>query len=238
MIKIQLNDFQRQELENLRFQASSKDSEKALMILLSADGKSVPKIANIVKRNPHTVRDWLKRYKDIGITGLSRKFSPGRPGEKRELVKKHIKEIIKFSPEHYSYTDTVWTVPLIAHDISKEIDIHVSEDTVTRALKNLGYSYKRPSKKPVENEKLSREDKVGLIRKMVSEIEKVITQKDIVIYSLDESHFSNEPYLTRGWFFKRWPPQDTDTKKKRKSHLLWMLESKNKKILLEEVEQL
>jgi transposase len=69
------------------------------MILLSGDGESVPKIANIVKRNPHTVRGWLKRYKDSGITGLSRKFSPGRPGEKRELVKKRIKEIIKFSPE-------------------------------------------------------------------------------------------------------------------------------------------
>ncbi len=121
MIKIQLDESQRQELENLRFQASSKDSEKALMILLSADGESVPKIARIVKRNPHTVRDWLKRYLDSGISGLSRKFSPGRPSDKRELVKKRIKEIINHSPELYGYTDTVWTVPLIAHDISKEL---------------------------------------------------------------------------------------------------------------------
>ncbi len=122
--------------------------------------------------------------------------------------------------------------------LAKNFSIPVSEDTVTRAIKNMGYSYKRPSKKPPESEKRTREEKVGLVRKMVSEIEKVIAQKESVIYALDESHFSSEPYLVRGWFFKRWPPQDTDTEKKRKSHILRMLESKNKKILLEEVEQL
>lgn len=236
MIKIQLTDSQREELERIRFQASSKDSEKALIILLSADGKSVPNIADIVKRNPHTVRDWLKRYIDSGISGLSRKFSPGRPKHKRELVENRIKEIINHSPEQYGYTDTTWTIPLIAHDVAENLKISASEDTVTRALKKLGYSYKRPSKKTPENEKLDRHEKLELVKQMIRKIEQVIDQKDSVIYALDESHFSNEPYLVRGWFLKRWPPQDINTQKTRKSHVLWLLESENKKILLEEVE--
>jgi len=88
MIRIKLDKSQRGELKKLRFQASSKDSEKALMVLLSADGKSAPEIAKIVKRIPHNVRDWLKRYKDKGISGLAIGFSPGRLDNKRELVKK------------------------------------------------------------------------------------------------------------------------------------------------------
>ena len=84
IVKIQLSDKQRKELENFRRQASSKDSEKALMVLMNADGKSAPHIAKLLKRHPHTVRDWLNRYKACGIKGLNRKYSPGRPNEKRK----------------------------------------------------------------------------------------------------------------------------------------------------------
>ena len=54
MIRIQLSQEAREELESFRRQASSKDSEKALMILMNSEGQSVPKIARILKRNPHT----------------------------------------------------------------------------------------------------------------------------------------------------------------------------------------
>ena len=51
-------------------QTSAKDSEKALMALLSNEGKSIPEIALMLKRNQHTIRDWLKRYKTQGIKGM------------------------------------------------------------------------------------------------------------------------------------------------------------------------
>ena len=88
MIKIKLTNEQQLKLENFRKQVSSKDSEKALMVLLSNDGKSVSEIALMLKRNQHTIRDWLKRYGAQGINGLSRNFSPGRPNTMREKIKK------------------------------------------------------------------------------------------------------------------------------------------------------
>jgi len=84
MIKVSINKGQKKELERYRKLASSKDSEKALMILLNSDGLGVIQIAKILKRNPHTIRDWLKRYIASGIKGLDRKYSPGRPDKKRE----------------------------------------------------------------------------------------------------------------------------------------------------------
>lgn len=130
MIRVQVSPEQRLELEKFRRQASSKDSEKALMVLLNADGQSVGAISTMLKRNPHTVRDWLKRYQKNSLAGLSRKYSPGRPDEKRKKVKERIEEIIQRPPIEYGYMDNVWTVPLIAHDIEKELDISVSTDTV------------------------------------------------------------------------------------------------------------
>ncbi len=234
MIRIKLDKDQRVEIEKFRHQASTKDSEKALMVLMNADGKNVSEVSTILRRNPHTVRDWLKRYKKKGLAGLSRKFSPGRPDEKRNAVKSHIKKIISQSPELYGYVDRVWTVPLITHDIKQKLNISISNDTVIRALKDLGYSYKRPSKKMPPTAP-TREEKIVSMKKMLNEIETIIKDKYSVIYALDESHFSTEPYLVQGWFFKRWPPPDMHQQQKRKSHILWMLESKDKKVLLEAI---
>jgi predicted ArsR family transcriptional regulator len=85
MIKIKLTRTDRIKLEKFRYQASSRDSEKALMVLMNADGQSVADISSSLRRNPHTVREWLKRYKAYGLSGLSRKFSPGRPSYSQEL---------------------------------------------------------------------------------------------------------------------------------------------------------
>jgi transposase len=234
MIKVQLTQEQRTELENFRHQASSKDTEKALMVLMSADGRSVGDISTTLKRNPHTVRDWLKRYQKKGLAGLSRKYSPGRPDEKRNKVKERIEEIVPNPPSHYGYMDNVWTVPLIAHDIEKNLNISVSTDTVIRALKNLGYSYKRPSK-TLPLKAPSREEKIAAVEKIVQDVREITQDQESVIYALDESHFSTEPYLVQGWFKKRWPPWNTNFPQKGKSHILWLLESPNTKILLEEI---
>jgi transposase len=234
MIKVQLTQEQRTGLENFRRQASSKDTEKALMVLMSADGRSVGDISATLKRNPHTVRDWLKRYQKKGLAGLSRKYSPGRPDEKRNKVKERIEDIVPNPPSHYGYMDNVWTVPLIAHDIEKKLNISVSTDTVIRALKNLGYSYKRPSK-TLPLKAPSREEKNAAVEKIVQDVREITQDQESVIYALDESHFSTEPYLVQGWFKKRWPPWNTNFPKKGKSHILWLLESPNTKILLEEI---
>ncbi len=119
MIKVYLSAEQRVELETFRRQASSKDSEKALMVLLNAEGLPVPRIAQTLKRNPHTVRDWIKRYKAEGIKGLSRKFLPGRLVTREKGVMQQIETIIGKSSAFYGYQENAWTVPLITYHIEK-----------------------------------------------------------------------------------------------------------------------
>jgi len=235
MIRVQLSDNQRMELKNFRRQASSKDSEKALMVLMNAEGRSVPLIARLLKRHPHTVRDWLKRYKAYGIKGLKREFSPGRPNEKRKKLMEYIETILSDLPTMHGYQENAWTVPLIIHAAKRNLNIEVSKDTVIRALKNMGYTYKRPAK-TVPGTAPSPEEKYAAIRQIVDEIKELIKRKDCEIYALDESHFSTEPYLVQGWFKKRWPPQDSDTLQAGKSHILWLLESYDTKILLEKIQ--
>ncbi len=237
MIKVSITKVQRIELEQFRSLASSKDSEKALMVLLSTEGKTVSEIAKMLKRNPHTIRDWLKRYNAAGLKGLCRKYSPGRPDEKRTKLKAHIREVLGDSPVDHGYQDHVWSVPLIVHDAAVKLDLSVSGDTVTRALNDMGYSYKRPTK-AVPARAPDKKEKAERVKSMVEEIKDIISRGETEIYALDESHFSTEPYLVRGWFKKRWPPQNRDKLQEGKSHILWMLKSGNKEILLEEIKTL
>ena len=237
VIKIILTSEEQKELERFRSQASSKDSEKALMVLLNSEGKSPVAISRSLKRNPHTVRHWLKQYQRKGIPGLSRRYSPGRPTTKRDAVKERLNEIISSPPQSFGYMDSVWTVPLIAFDVSQNLSGPVSTGTVTRALKEMGYTYKRPSK-TVPAETMTREEKETAIMGILDEIKDITHKKECVIYALDESHFSTEPYLVRGWFKKRWPPSNRHTEKKGKSDVFWMFEFKNVKILLEKVQEI
>jgi transposase len=234
MIKISITSDERKELEQFRRLSSSKDSEKALMVLLCSEGQKVDLIASTLRRNPHTVRNWLRRYKKSGIKGLARNYSPGRPDEKRTKIKEHIAEIISNSPVMHGYNDHVWSVPLIAHDSRQKLNITVSNDTVTRALNSMGYSYKRPSK-TVPARAPSKDEKKQVIESMLEGIKTLLSESETEIYALDESHFSTEPYLVRGWFKKRWPPQNTNERKAGEPHILWMLESRNEKVLLEKI---
>lgn len=237
MIKTQLSEAQRKELDFFRRQASAKDSEKALMVLMNADGETVKQIARTLRRNPHTVRDWLKRYQARGLAGLARKFSPGRPGDKRMQLMQHIETIISQSPVSHGYQDAAWTVPLIAYHVNTRIGLDASRDTVVRALKSMGYSYKRPSK-TVPGTAPSSEEKRLAVSRIAEQIKDLVKKKDCVVYALDESHFSTEPYLVQGWFKKRWPPPDSNEPQKRESHVLWMLESGDEKILLEKIQKI
>lgn len=235
MIRIKLNKEERAELEKYRRQASSKNSEKALMVIMSGGGAKPKEIAKKLRRNPHTVRMWLSRYKEKGVNGFTRLNSPGRPNKLREGVKNCIEEILKSLPAEFGYQDSMWTVGLAVHHMKDKFNIKASTDTVERALKDMGYTYKRISKTTPKNAP-SKEEKVKKITKMVNEILDLVKKKDCEIFALDESHFSTDPYVIRSWGKKRWPIKDTMSSKKRQNHVLWMLESSNKKILLEKIE--
>jgi len=54
---------------------------------------------------------------------------------------------------------------------------------------------------------------------------------------LDESHFSTDPYATRGWRKRGKPFFPEDSIKERKMHYLWGIRAGKRFLLLEEFEQ-
>ena len=173
MIQIVLSKEQIKLLSGLRKQTNDERSERALMILLSNDGLSALQIANQLKRNAHTVRLWLNRYIKEGITGLNRKYSQGAPSTKRDLLIESFDEWFSKSPTDYGYQSNAWTISLIIDSFLKKTQVIVSEDTVQRALKKVGYSYKKP-KKTVPLRAPNKEAKKHRVLEMIAEIKAFI----------------------------------------------------------------
>jgi len=231
MIRISVSKAEREKLIKLREGGISEDSEKILMVLLSDQGKSPIDIAKQLQRNPHTVRDWLKRYQNDGIAGFQREYSPGRPNQIRQSINSIIQEIIEEYPSKFGFNANSWTAQLIVDYLRKQ-GITSSIDTVKRALKDLGYTYKRPSKS-VPKTSPDSETKRSHMLQLIDRIKGEIQAGECEIYALDETCFSTDPYLHRGWI-KRGQKKTSLSTSARKKNAVWCIKSKDKTVVLEE----
>ena len=197
MIRITLDEAQTAALEQLRLKRQSNIGERAYYVLLSSQGLSVNDIANRLNRNPHTIRQWLNRYLELGIKGLRTKHQSGRPAVKASRLDSELETLLSSPPSDYGYQSSGWQVNLLRDYFSKQ-DCHMCENTIIKALKKLGYVYKRFSKMTPKNIP-TKGEKADLIEEMVEQLQAYNKDSTEILFA-DESHFSNQPYVARGWF--------------------------------------
>ncbi len=235
MLKVTLSLLEQKELQKLRTKTGSACAERALIVLLSHQGHSPVEIANKIHRNPHTVRLWIKRFLESRIPGLERRYSPGRPRKHKGLLLKLLPEWLAKGPSSYGYMASTWTVDLLCSQFRQVTGDDLSRDTIERALKRLGYSYRR-AKKVVPSSAPSKEEKKKRVLELVEEINNYIGQDDAVILSVDETHLSSEPYLIRGWYKKN-SISPSYAAQKGELHDLWCVEYQGTKIYLEKCQE-
>jgi transposase len=197
MIRISLTEEEKAALNQLRLSKKSNIGERAHYVLLSHKGKSVPEIAHHLSRNGHTIRLWLQRYVSDGISGLKSRINPGRPAKKAPVIESHLQELLHKSPQEYGYQEAGWQINILRDWFVKQ-GLQACDNTLVKSLDKLGFVYKRFSKTLPSNAPSSSEKKAR-----IAEIVKAISEDaetDIEILFADESHFSNQPYVNRGWF--------------------------------------
>lgn len=197
MIRISLTEEERTALTRLRLERKSNVGEHAHYVLLAASGMSAPEISRHLNRNIITIRLWLNRYVKEGISGLTSHKSPGRPAKKAPMIETHLEELLSKSPRDYGYQEAGWQLNLL-RDFFEKKGCKACDNTLVKSLNKLGYVYKRFSKAIPQNAPtaIEKKEKVGEIVERI----KQEPPENIEILFLDESHFSNQPYVSRGWF--------------------------------------
>ena len=101
------------ELQCMTRQEVGRVSQRAQMVLLSAQRRSVPEIAAIFALRKATVRQWLPRFDVAGPAGLYDAARSGRPRKVTEVVRDTLATLVTQDPAQAGYLATFWGSPAL-----------------------------------------------------------------------------------------------------------------------------
>ena len=127
-----------------RFAKRAKDAAQARRLLAIAavlDGASRDDAAKIGGMDRQTLRDWVIRFNDEGPDGLINIASPGVPPKLDEEHKVFLARLVEEGPIPAIHGVVRWRACDLIMRLHEEFGLSVSDDTIYRALKDLGFSH-------------------------------------------------------------------------------------------------
>ena len=110
---------------------------RLLIILLSAEGKSVPEISQTVNLHPINVRKWIHRYTANGVSGLRSGKSPGRPPLFTSKQRRQISKIAGTSPRSLGLNFSRWSLQrLRRYLIEQGVVDRISIETIRQIIQS------------------------------------------------------------------------------------------------------
>ena len=112
------------------------------------DGGDPEELDKGLGMNRATVYRWIQKYYSEGRYALKAKPIPGRPpkldiGQKAWLAR----TIREKNPLQLNFQCALWTVPMLRELIRRELGVRLSQVSVWRLLRNLGFTPQRPKHK-------------------------------------------------------------------------------------------
>jgi transposase len=138
-----------------RFARRARDSAQARRLLAIAavlDGSSREEAAKIGGMDRQTLRDWVIRFNEQGPEGLINIPSPGVPPK---LGKKHrafLVRLVETGPIPAVHGVVRWRACDLIMQLYEEFGLSVSDDTIYRTLKDLGFSHVSARPKPFKQD--------------------------------------------------------------------------------------
>ena len=198
MMFVRLTDERRRELEAVSRRAVGRVALRAHMVLLSARGYSVPRIAAIHDCGEDVVRTWLHRYEVEGVAGLEDEPRSGRP-PKDPLARQIVDAQAQQSPECLGYARTCWTVATLAAFLRSRFRLALSPASVRRHLKAMDWRWARPRLAPASVLRKKRDPEAGAKRAAIAAAaERVAAGVGHLIY-FDECDLHLLPVVRAMW---------------------------------------
>jgi transposase len=122
----------------------AKDAAQARRLLAIAavlDGSSRTEAAEIGGMDRQTLRDWVVRFNEQGPEGLINIPSPGVPPKLDAAHRAFLARIVEEGPIPAVHGVVRWRACDLIMRLHEEFGLSVSDDTIYRALKELGFSH-------------------------------------------------------------------------------------------------
>ena len=114
---------------------------RLLAIAAVLDGASREAAAHIGGMDRQTLRDWVIRFNEQGPDGLINIPSPGVPPKLNGMHKAFLARIVEEGPIPAIHGVVRWRACDLIMRLHEQFGLSVSDDTIYRALKKLGFSH-------------------------------------------------------------------------------------------------
>lgn len=189
-------DAEQVELKQMTRQAIGRVSQRAQMVLLSAQQRSVPELATLFGFSRATVRFWLRRFDAYGPPGLHDDPRSGRPRKLSRQLEQTIEQALRSDPQQLNpqFLATCWTTAMLLLLLSTTHAVTLGRTTVRAALQRLKLRWRRPRLA------MPRKTDPEKARKQWQIAEAVVAAgpEAVVLYA-DESRVQTLPLLRAMW---------------------------------------
>jgi transposase len=115
---------------------------RAQMVLLSAQGMPVPKIAEVTFTSPDRVRDVLHNFNTDGFDSLYPRYAGGRPPKFTLPQRAEIKKVALSRPQDHELPVSTWSLPKLADFLVAEgVVDDISHERLRVLLREEGVSF-------------------------------------------------------------------------------------------------
>jgi transposase len=142
----QPTEAERAELKRMTRREVGRVAQRAQMVLLSAQRRSVPEIAALFEVSRATVRFWLRQFDAGGPAGLRDEPRSGRPRKVTPQVEATLATWLGQDPQQAdpAYLATFWTVAMLLLSLGAQLQLALSPTTLRATLHRLGLRWRRP----------------------------------------------------------------------------------------------
>ena len=120
---------------------NASQARRLLAIAAVLDGASREDAAKIGGMDRQTLRDWVIRFNEQGPDGLINIPSPGVPPKLDDEHKAFLARLVEEGPIPAVHGVVRWRACDLIMQLHEEFGLSVSDDTIYRALKDLGFSH-------------------------------------------------------------------------------------------------
>jgi len=117
---------------------------RAIMIRLSHEKHSAPKIAEMLGCSRQTVLSQIYRYEQEGIIGLEDKSRSGAPAKADVNYIEQLKKTVSTDPHDLGYCFSVWSVDRLQKHLIRQTGIELAPNYMNELMKRHDIVHRRP----------------------------------------------------------------------------------------------
>ncbi len=145
MSELVLTSRQRRRLQRqLKAAQDARVYRRTLALLEVERGTPISRLAETLGVTRQSIYNWIEDYTQAhDPADLYDQSRSGRPSSWTEKLQGRLRSLLKIPPNRLGYFAVNWTLPLLQEELGHGTGQRLSEDTIRRELRRLGYVWKR-----------------------------------------------------------------------------------------------